>query len=455
MIKKITIFFEQVLHWLKSRVWRVISGGIFIIVFLEIFEALRKNDPLYDPFHILELVLYVFMLLLVGVLIKYLVEANLVQNRTLKILNYKHSLSHKLTKLEDWDRLTIELAKLPSTIAVVEASQLHVQNPISGQLETLACWYAEKFNGSDFYCDCRECLMKRENAEFLISPCIHAPTALGTAAQAQEYCLPLTYANSLLALIQFKLKVGEELSPTQKEIFENISPEIALALKASLEQRRLLEMKVTETALAERHSISTYLHDNLSQNLAYLYLKLDQFTTGDEQFSENGWIELQRMKDAANLSYEIVRGMIETTHPVTTPNLANLIRAYAQKVSQRANIEISIDKSGKDLPVLPDVQQTIFYIFQEVLSNVEKHARAEKVNILVDWGEDSLAVTVSDNGIGFDPQHIDRTKHFGFEIMQERIEKINGRIDIQSSVNSGTDLTIFVPILSIQKEGNG
>jgi len=454
VIKRITIFFEQVLKWLKRFAWYVISGGIVIIVFFEIFEALHKNEPLNDPFHILELVSYILILALVGVLIKYLVNANIVQNSTLEILNYKHKISQELTRLEDWDRLVNELVKLPSTVAVVEASQLLVQSPFSDQLEILASWYAEGLSGSDFYYDCRKCLMKGKNADFSFGQCHHTRTALDTAARSQEYCLPLTYANSLLALIQFKLKVGEELSSTQYEIFENISPEIALALKAGLEQRKLLELKAIETALAERHSISTYLHDNLSQNLAYLCIKLDQVTAGDEQLSENLWIELQHMKDAANLSYEIVRGMIESTHPVTTPHFVNLIRAYTMKVSQRANIEITIDRRGKEIPILPEVQQILFYLFQEALSNVEKHARAEKVNVLIDWGQDNLTVTVSDDGIGFDPQEVDHTKHFGLEIMQERIDKVNGRIDFQSSPDSGTEVTIFVPAILTQKERN-
>ncbi len=93
-------------------------------------------------------------------------------------------------------------------------------------------------------------------------------------------------------------------------------------------------------------------------------------------------------------------------------------------------------------------------MFQEALRNVEKHARAKKVKILVIWDECSLTLTISDNGIGFNPQNIDRTKHFGMGIMQERIEKINGRIDIQSSASSGTEITLFSPIMPLEKEGS-
>ena len=444
---------NKFLNRFAKRHWRVLAGGALFILFLEIFEILHKHEPLTDPFHLTELALYLFFLALVGVLFNTLVKVNAAQNRTMELLHYKHGTSLELTETDDWDTLSTKLAELPGKFVSIEASRLRVLNPISGKLEEAACWNEEGLESTLFRNNCQECLQTHANTEVVFSPCV-SPEALATAAgsQSMEYCLPITYANSLLALIQFKLKPGVELTKEHEEIFESIRPEIALALRASKEQERLAELRLAEAALAERHSISTYLHDNLSQNLAYLCLKLDQFTAGEEHFSEDEWNELQHMKDTANLSYDIVRGMIETIHPTTTPLLVNLIVAYSKKVSQRANIEVNVKKEGKSLPLPPEVQQMIFYVFQEALSNVEKHAEAGKTDVLIDWGQESLTVTVSDNGIGFDPEQVDRNKHFGLEIMQERIEKVNGRIDFQSSENSGTKITIFVPVAAIKKE---
>ena len=455
MVKKIKNFLDQALLWLVKHNWRVIAAVALFLGIFEILEILLKGDPLGDPFHLLELIVYLFILALVGVLIKYLTEANTVQNHTLEILSYKHNISLELTEIDDWNALITKLVKLPGKIASIEVSQLQVTNPINGKLERVIDWKDADIESPTFQYDCEKCLKDHASTDSLFSPCCFSDVAtIIETAQSLEFCLPITYADRLSALIQFRLKPDSNLSVEQKEIFESIRPEIALALKASQEQKKLAEMQLAETALSERHFISTYLHDNLSQNLAYLCLKLNQFATRDEQFSENEWTELQRMKDAANLSYETVRSMIETTHPVTTPHFVNLIRAYAKKVSQRANIEISVDKSGQEIPTLPEVQQAIFYVFQEVLSNVEKHARAEKVNVLVDWGQDNLTVTVSDDGIGFDPQDVDHTKHFGLEIMQERIDKVNGQIGIRSSPGSGTEIKILIPIGSSRKEGN-
>lgn len=453
MSKKINIFFEHFFQWVGKHNWYVIGAITLGMTLFEIFEVIRKRDIPTDPFHIVELVVYVFILILVGVLVDFLVRANAAQIQIMEILKHKHDVSLSLTKLEDWDELTDELVRIPSTVAALEGSRLFVLNSNSGEVEEIVYWNEEGTDTFDFYHDCLTCLQQRSESKSLFSSCRSNSTASNEQNRSQEFCLQLRYANSLLALIQFKLKVGEELSQKQKEIFEDIIPEMTLALKASQERKKLAEMQFAETALAERHSISTYLHDNLSQNLAYLCLKLDQYTTSEEPFSvENGQVDFQHMKDAANQSYDIVRKMIETIHPETTPCLANLFNEHAKKVSERAYVEISIENKGKELPVLADIQRAIFYVFREALSNIEKHARARSVKVLLDWGADFLDVVISDDGVGFDLQSLNGDKHFGLEIMQERVEKVGGQIDIFSSIGSGTEIKISVPIVSIQKE---
>ena len=455
MTKKIAEFFEHALHFLVSHKWSLLIAAFLFIFTLEIFEIVHKHEPLFDPFHWTELFIYIAILLVIGVLIKFLIDLNANLHRTMGILKYRHNVSLRLTEIEDLQALTNELVKIPGTIAPVEESQLFARNLISGELETLAHWSRKGTETISFNQDCRKCLQEKSESKFLFSLCDSVSSESDKQKRPLEYCLPIYYANSLLALIQFKLGTGEKLSQNQVEIFENISSEMALALKASQGREALAELRLAEAALAERHSLSSFLHDNLSQNLAYLSLKLDQVITDEPQILlENGEADFQHMKDAADQSYNLVRNMIETIYPETTPHLLNLIVAFAKKVSQRANIEISVGRSGKELPIVPDVQQTIFYIFQEALSNVEKHAKAQEVKVFINWGKDNLTLTISDDGVGFDPQQIDHSKHFGMEIMQERIEMINGHIDIQSSHSSGTEVTLFVPIVCSEEEAN-
>jgi len=442
----------RIFRWFSRYNWKIVSGAVIFLTVFEFGELLYKKEPLTDFFHWVELSIYIIILVLVGVLVNFLVKASKAQDHTMEILKHKHNVSMELTKLEDWDALLSELVKLPSGIAAIEASQLEVYNSISGTLEAVKSWNEVKGKVYCFNGDCEEHLKEGAKTNSLFE----LYTTDSDEDKRREYCLPINYGDNLLAILQLKLKDGEDLSSNQKEIFKSISPEIGLALKASREEKLISDLRVTEMALAERHSLSSYLHDHLSQNLAYLCLRLEQLTTEEKVPNIEGWqSEFLHMKEAANQSYDIVRGKIEVIHPQTTPRLVNLLGEYAKKVSERSDVKISVEKRGNKLPISDDIQRAVFYVFQEVLANVEKHAKAENVEVLVLWGQSELTVTIKDDGVGFTPQSIDGTKHLGLEIMQERINKVKGRIDIQSSINAGTEISIFVPCQAIPAGENG
>jgi signal transduction histidine kinase len=444
--KKFTLNPDTVSRQFKKRHWLIIVGVTFLILIFEIFELFYKDESFTDPFHLIELLIYFVILVIVGILINFLAEANHLNHHTLEILNAKHNISLDLIKPENWENLTTKLVTLPGKIALVDASQLHIRDPHTGHLELISTWEQEKSNGkANFIQACQKCTLASQNTKRLFQPCDQDSETRDPSFQSRVYCLPLVYADQILAVVKFK--TTEDLSLQQVEIFESIQPELSLALKASQEQIILSELQQTQAALAERHSISNYLHDTLSQNLAYLCLKLDQLSEDNKNLNaEQVKSDFDRMKDTANQSYEIIRGTIETIYPKTTPRLSNLFSEYSQKIAQRADFEISIVKEGDALPILPEIQQAVFYVFQEALSNIEKYAQANQVEVTIQWGDDSLSVTVADDGVGFDPQSIDGRKHFGLKIIKERIEKLGGQLEIISSENNGTTVTFFIPV---------
>lgn len=455
MNKKINQTIEQGFQRVGERSGKAVIGILVLIIFFEIFEIFQKKESFTDPFHLVELTVYFLILGLLGYLIKFYIKVNNLQKRTLKVLNYKHQLSLELAKLDDWDELLVELVKLPNTIVPVGISRLHVFNPISNEMEVGAKWEDEENQHHKYLYDCRKCIQGHAIKNSLFQPCCYSEDQQkGDAVQRLEFCLPINSQDNLLGLIQFQLKSGETLSEEQIDIFESIRPEIALALKAAWEHQKLAEMRITETALAERHLISDFLHDNLSQNLAYIILKLEQLTSETEQITESQKKDdLYYMKVAARESYNLVRGLLESIRPETTPRLVNLFIEHGNKVSKRSHFETRIEERGDELPISPDIKRTLFYLFQETLSNVEKHAQAKYVNVILDWGGDNLHVTISDDGVGFNPHSLPGSTHFGLDIMRERIKKINGQLDIQSCVDTGTEVSICVPIELPKKEG--
>jgi signal transduction histidine kinase len=151
------------------------------------------------------------------------------------------------------------------------------------------------------------------------------------------------------------------------------------------------------------------------------------------------------MRNAANDSYKIMRGILETLHPETTMTLTNFLLEHAKKISLRANFELDFQTQGKPYSFPQDVQSAIFFAFEELLSNIEKHARADKIAILAEWGQDDFTLTIRDNGIGFAPGTVNADQHFGLEILNERMVRINGNIKFTTLENSGTTVKIQVP----------
>ncbi len=76
---------------------------------------------------------------------------------------------------------------------------------------------------------------------------------------------------------------------------------------------------------------------------------------------------------------------------------------------------------------------------------MEKHARATRVNILAEWQPDYFSLSITDNGIGFNPEYINSDQHFGLEILSERMARVNGRITLNTTENAGTVVNILVP----------
>jgi two-component system nitrate/nitrite sensor histidine kinase NarX len=259
------------------------------------------------------------------------------------------------------------------------------------------------------------------------------------------YCLKITSEALPVTMLKFRLAPGEQLPRDEEKIFNNIGDEIIVAIHAGRDRRLISELRSAQTAMAERRTMSAYLHDQLGQNLGYLHLKLDQIgtdpTIGHE---EEMFKDLQQLREIANDSYEIVRDILKKMQFETIPHLSNLLKEHASRVSRLANFALRFNSTGTPVQLLPDSQQTVFYAFHEMLSNVQKHSKASFVEVSIHWNNSCLEISVADNGVGFDPEAVGQDEHFGLEILRERIIHLRGQIWIESSP-SGTVVSTSIP----------
>jgi signal transduction histidine kinase len=418
---------------------------IGLIVFgIIIMQAVELLAVVPSSFHLFELIVFLVILLTGSLFLELLLRSSASQARTLNILDIKHSLSMVLAGSDDWDLMVHELASFPGSVTGVEASSLYVRDSISGQFEHAAHWHKDGIEAPAGYLDDQASptwVAQMYSAGQIFHRC---PPRAGS--DLVEYCMPIRQGENLLAFLRFCMQSGANLSRQAVDVINNVGDEMALALRAGQTRKTSYAMTSSQAALAERQMVSHYLHDNLAQNLGYVRLKLDQLLMERDHLSiDQIGADLERMRDAANESYEVVRGALENIHPKTLPHLMNLLQQYVNKVAERANFVVNFEVRGRPFPLKDDVQSAIFYVCHEVLSNVEKHSHADCVDIFADWCENQLTLTISDNGVGFNPQAVDSDKHFGLEIVNERINNINGRITLQTSQDSGTVISITVP----------
>jgi len=442
---------KRLIHWAEEWRWFILASIGLSLLWVEIqeFRVLRILD---QPFHYFEVFQYAVLLISTGTLIELFSRSNKAYKRALRILEYKHRLSMEFKSNEDWELLTARLAELPGRITDADEAYLLMPNPVSGKFEIVSHWtdssHTSKTETWDPTLPCQACFKKTANKNTDLHLCLNNDEATTYHA----YSLRIVDRNLKPTVLKFKLKPGGYLSEEEQEIFINVGDEIAVALRGSQDRRRLSELQSAQVAMAERRMVSAYVHDQLGQNLGYLHLRLDQLGKNKSvMVPKELRPELKQLRGVANESYEIVRDILKKMQPETVPHLANILQEHARKVSQRAKFSLNFKSTGMPVSLLPDAQQMIFFTFYEIFNNIEKHARANRAEVLVIWNDGFLDISVSDNGVGFDSRRAEDDNHFGLEILQERIDKLNGHLTINSSIDSGTMVSISIPLHQIKE----
>lgn len=203
-------------------------------------------------------------------------------------------------------------------------------------------------------------------------------------------------------------------------------------------------------ACAERAQLAAELHDHLAQTLGYLNLKTDQLQafldTGDGMESAH---VLTQIKSAITDAYSQVRTLL-TGLRCPPSDAADLAEKLAECVAGfRTDTGTTIDLVITDQAdlALPLVTQTqVLHIIREALTNVQRHARAQRVRVCVECSGEMACFTVEDDGCGFDPDAAIGDHHLGLMIMRTRAERSGGQLLIDSATGAGTKLRLRLPL---------
>jgi two-component system, NarL family, sensor histidine kinase DevS len=125
--------------------------------------------------------------------------------------------------------------------------------------------------------------------------------------------------------------------------------------------------------------------------------------------------------------------------------LAPALTSLAQRTSTTTGLEVHTDVDIPAQRLTPELETTVYRIVQEALSNVAKHARAATVELSVRHVDHELQITVSDDGVGFDPGAAG-DGGFGLTGMRERVELVGGELSVVRGAGAGTVVRARLPV---------
>jgi PAS domain S-box-containing protein len=205
----------------------------------------------------------------------------------------------------------------------------------------------------------------------------------------------------------------------------------------------LYEQAQMYASLQERQRLARNLHDAVNQSLFSASLIVDTLPRLWEKDHERGRKSLENLQRLINGAMAEMRMTMAELRPLTLmeDDLSNLIKLQVEAFKGRANIPVHLSITGK-IRLPSDVQVVLYRLCQESLNNIAKHSKASQVQIIVESQVNSIKLTISDNGCGFDPSQ-KVVGHYGISIMRERAEAIGAQLNIFSNLNHGTIIEII------------
>lgn len=257
-----------------------------------------------------------------------------------------------------------------------------------------------------------------------------------------ELTVPIMVKGKVLGVLDVQSDQLGAFDEADLEMIQSLANQAAVAL----ENARLFENAQQLAVIEERTRLARDLHDSAKQKA---FAALAQLGTAIGLIKRDPEEVPPHLIEAESLVHDVLQELtilIQEMHPFSLKErgLTNLLREYIFDWTNQANIEVALQIDGdRRLPL--DVEQVIYRIVQESLANVSRHSQARNVKVCLSYEDETVRLSVRDDGCGFDPQNT----HMGLGLhsMRERAERLNGNLQIESAVGEGTcvSLRLVVP----------
>jgi PAS domain S-box-containing protein len=212
-----------------------------------------------------------------------------------------------------------------------------------------------------------------------------------------------------------------------------------------------LATRLTLTEERERRHIASEIHDEISQTLAMVKIKLDTLRSSPP--SEVSAAEIEEISSSVE---NVIQKTRTLTFELSNPLLyvlgleAAVAEWLSEQVQEKHGIATEFQDDGKAKPLDDDVKMMLFRNVRELRINCIKHSNAGKVRVGIRRTNGSIEVVVEDNGVGFDPAEVRSTvgkrAKFGLFSIRESLENLGGHFEIESKPGAGCKAIMTAPL---------
>lgn len=248
----------------------------------------------------------------------------------------------------------------------------------------------------------------------------------------------------LAAGVAVVIALAYELVTQQREERERIMAELVST------RDELAASERRAGALAERARLGRDLHDTVAQGLASIQLLLHAAERADPDGPGVAQLRLARETAAENLAEtrDIIREL--SPSPLESAGIAESLRRLGERASATGGLSVTVVASASlELPT--EVGIALYRIAQGTLSNVVRHSGAAHAQLELALRDGAAVLLVSDDGDGFEPATAPRhpgDDSFGLRAIRERVEQLDGQLDLDSAPGRGTRLTVRLPLVT-------
>jgi signal transduction histidine kinase len=275
------------------------------------------------------------------------------------------------------------------------------------------------------------------------------PTVEAVSGWLFIICLQ-TGLTGYFSFMGMKLKREDE---QRRELLDKL--EAAMAENAGLHAQLLAQAREAGI-LDERQRMAREIHDTLAQGLTGIITQLEATERAGRR-PEQWRRHLDQARALARESLAEARRSVQALRPepLEEAGLPDAIAHMARRWSETSAVELSFATTGEPRPLLAELEMTLFRVAQEALTNVAKHAAATKVGLTLSYMDDAVLLDVRDDGVGFTTVaggngRAGDGEGFGLHAMRQRLRRVAGSLEIETTPGEGTAVNASVPALAAE-----